>query len=69
MKASQVHRGAKFGEKHVVAAEVNDKAIKKIEIFVRIRQRLNENSTDISDLFLVLKTCLSAESLNRLSYP
>ena len=43
-KASQVHRGAKFGEKHVVAAEVNDKAIKKIELFVRIRQRLNENS-------------------------
>lgn len=37
-------RGAKFGEKHMVAAEVNDKAIKKIEIFGRIRQRLNENN-------------------------
>ena len=36
MKACQVSPGAKFGKKHMVAAEVNDKAIKKIElIFLR----------------------------------
>ena len=51
MKACQIRRGAKFGKKYMVAAEVNDKAIRKFQIFVRIRKRLYENSLSVNFFF------------------
>ena len=60
MKACQIRQGAKFGKKYMVAAEVNDKAIRKFRISVRIRQRLYENRLSVN-FFSFWKSRLSAE--------